>query len=411
MSNWQNQPSNPTSTAAFLYDGQGKRVAQQTTIGASTTTTVYIGDLEEDVTTGGTTTKTSYYYASGWRFALAVNGAVSYLASDGLGTANVTLSANGNVTAAVLYAPYGSVRYSSGTMPTDRGFTGQIADATSGLDYYGARYYDPVAGQFNTADTLLPGGGFDVWGLSRYAYVENDPPSRTDPSGHLTCTGNRPCEAGSQANSAVNVKRPDQANARSDKRRSLNTCWMTATTCVNPCVYMRCNMAIASTDGEVDSGSTVNVGACGVGPLIGACLSVSSATRTQSRNVGSDELLALLLGLIGAALLSKGGPYTGKNPWDDAPYGHESTSTDPYIDNWNESSGSNFGPGGGRFVKLIAKIVLAVIALVYGGWYLITSGGSSSSSSSTPSPNPSPMPTPDPNPSPHCKVSPCPQTP
>ncbi len=188
LSNWQNQPSNPTSTASFLYDGQGKRVAQQTTVGGSTTTTVYVGDLEEDATTGGTTSKTSYYYAGGWRFAVAVNGAVSYLASDGLGSANVTLSANGNVTAAVLYAPYGSVRYMTGSMPTDHGFTGQIADATSGLDYYGARYYDPLASQFTSADTMLEGSGFDVWGLSRYAYVRGNPTLRTDPTGHCYTT-------------------------------------------------------------------------------------------------------------------------------------------------------------------------------------------------------------------------------
>jgi RHS repeat-associated protein len=56
-------------------------------------------------------------------------------------------------------------------MPTSHGFTGQRADAASGLDYYGARYYDPLAGQFTSGDSILPGAGFDLWGLSRYAYV------------------------------------------------------------------------------------------------------------------------------------------------------------------------------------------------------------------------------------------------
>jgi RHS repeat-associated protein len=186
LSNWQNQPTSPTSTAAFLYDGQGNRVAQQTNSGGSTTTTVYVSNVEEDATTGATTTKTAYYYANGLRLAMSVNGTVSYLASDGLGSASVTLDASGTVIANLLYAPYGSTRYSIGTMPSDHGFTGQIADSTSGLDYYGARYYDPVAGQFASADTVIPGNGWDIWGLSRYAYVEGNPVNRTDPTGNCT---------------------------------------------------------------------------------------------------------------------------------------------------------------------------------------------------------------------------------
>jgi RHS repeat-associated protein len=189
LANWQNQPTSPTSTAAFLYDGTGNRVAQQTSAGGATTTTVYVGNVEEDATTGSTTTKTTYYYANGARFAMAVNGAFNYLASDGLGSANVNVDASGNVIASQLYAPYGSVRYSSGTMPTDYGFTGQRSDSASGLDYYGARYYDPVAAQFAGADTVLPGNGFDIWGLSRFAYVEGNPVIHTDPQGHSRDSG------------------------------------------------------------------------------------------------------------------------------------------------------------------------------------------------------------------------------
>ena len=115
-------------------------MVQQTTSGSTTTPTVYVGGAEEVATSGATTTTTAYYYAGGKRIGLSVNGVVSYLASDGLGSADVTLSAGGSATASVLYAPYGGVRYSSGVMSTTYGFTGQRAAATSGLDYYGARY-------------------------------------------------------------------------------------------------------------------------------------------------------------------------------------------------------------------------------------------------------------------------------
>jgi RHS repeat-associated protein len=64
-------------------------------------------------------------------------------------------------------------------------FTGQRQDATTGLDYYVIRYYDPLAAQFTSTDNILPGGGFNMWSLSRYAYVEGKPLIRTDPMGHF----------------------------------------------------------------------------------------------------------------------------------------------------------------------------------------------------------------------------------
>lgn len=90
----------------------------------------------------------------------------------------------GNVTAQQSSLPYGDSRYTSGTLPTSKGYTGQRADAATGLDYYGARYYDSVLGQFTSADDVLPGDGLDPWGLSRYAYVEGNPIARNDKDGH-----------------------------------------------------------------------------------------------------------------------------------------------------------------------------------------------------------------------------------
>ena len=184
LMSWQNAPTSPSSSVQFLYDCQGQRVAQQVTQGGGTSTTVYVGGVEEITTSGATTTTKTYYYAAGRRIAMAVNGTVSYLVADGLGSATVALTASGGALASQLYTPYGAVRYANGTMPTAYGFTGQRADAVSGLDYYHARYYDPVAGQFSSADTVVPGGALSLWGLSRYAYARGNPTSRTDPTGH-----------------------------------------------------------------------------------------------------------------------------------------------------------------------------------------------------------------------------------
>lgn len=56
---------------------------------------------------------------------------ISYLASDGLGSVSEALSPSGSATGAQLYSPYGGVRYSTGTLPTSKGFTGQYADTAS----------------------------------------------------------------------------------------------------------------------------------------------------------------------------------------------------------------------------------------------------------------------------------------
>lgn len=57
-------------------------------------------------------------------------------------------------------------------------YTGRRLDPETGLYYYRARYYDPVHGRFLQRDPL----GY-VDGLNLYAYVENNPVNRVDPSG------------------------------------------------------------------------------------------------------------------------------------------------------------------------------------------------------------------------------------
>ncbi len=188
LSGWQDAPTSPTLQIAYLTDGKGERVAQQQTQGGTTTTTVYVDELEEITTSGTNTTKTTKYYFGGARIAVAVKvgaGApvFSYLASDALGSTSLALDDSGAPTASALYVPYGSQRFTAGALPTAHAFTGQLQEGAIGLYYFHARYYEPQAGQFISADPILPGKGFDLWGLSRYAYVAGNPIGRTDPSG------------------------------------------------------------------------------------------------------------------------------------------------------------------------------------------------------------------------------------
>ncbi len=143
LSAWQNianVTTTPTSTPAMeeaLYDSEGQRVQQLDESNATHTTLhTYVGGTEDIASqwanaSGSVTTTTTAYCGGG--VALSVNGAIQ------------------------TYGPYGSVRYQNGTLPTSKDYTGQWADAaTSGLDYYRARYYDPApstspAGQPNAS--------------------------------------------------------------------------------------------------------------------------------------------------------------------------------------------------------------------------------------------------------------------
>ena len=180
LATWQNVPgTSPSQKDTSVYDGEGQRIQQIVTNSGTTTTTNYIQGIEEIATTGSTTTTTKYYNA-GLVQAIAVNGSVTYLVPDALGSISEDLDASGNVLAEQLFGPYGNVRYSVGSMPGSHGYTGQVQDA-SGLAYFNARYYDPVVGQFTSADT--------VQGPNRYGYVAGNPETLTDPSGHLICCG------------------------------------------------------------------------------------------------------------------------------------------------------------------------------------------------------------------------------
>ena len=125
-----------------------------------------------------------YYEAGGQRVAVRKNGALSYLFGDHLGSTSVTANSSGTRTGELWYKPWGEYRGTAyGTTPTTYRFTGQREDASIGLYFYGARYYDSALGRFAQADSIVPQPG-NPQALNRYAYVTNNPLKYTDPTGH-----------------------------------------------------------------------------------------------------------------------------------------------------------------------------------------------------------------------------------
>jgi RHS repeat-associated protein len=86
---------------------------------------------------------------------------------------------SGNVVSQYGYDPYGRQTRIGGTGPdADFGYRGTYVHQRSGLLMMGARAYSPALGRFINRDPLEEAGGINM-----YAYVENNPISRFDPTG------------------------------------------------------------------------------------------------------------------------------------------------------------------------------------------------------------------------------------
>jgi RHS repeat-associated protein len=126
------------ATATFVYDGDGNRVKGT----VSGTTIAYIGNYFE--WTGLTTTMRKFYYAG--------SSTLKFLLGDHLGSTAITTDSGGVLGSETRYYPWGTTRYTSGSIPTiprcprdtPFQFTGQRKEGMIGLYFYGARWYDPA---------------------------------------------------------------------------------------------------------------------------------------------------------------------------------------------------------------------------------------------------------------------------
>ncbi|MBI3291261.1 MAG: RHS repeat-associated core domain-containing protein, partial [Elusimicrobia bacterium] len=202
----------------FLYDGDGGRVQLIT----PTTTTTTIGSLYE-VLPGGTTRTHIFFgptrlatlertplllakgtvpcraYASLRRFFRAVEEtfvgkayasttlppgvSLKFYHGDHLGSVNLITDHTGQQVRLNEFSPFGSLTRGEGTVDAPQKFTGKRLDDSTGLYYFGARYYDPQLGRFIQPDTIVQAPS-DPQTLNRYTYCRNNPLIYTDPTGH-----------------------------------------------------------------------------------------------------------------------------------------------------------------------------------------------------------------------------------
>ncbi|SBT53106.1 polymorphic toxin-type HINT domain-containing protein [Micromonospora auratinigra] len=166
-------------TVSYLYDADGNRLVSRDTTGR----TLYLPDQELRYSnSSATTTCTRYYQFGGGTVAQRTSSGLTWLASDHQGTQDVTLDEQTQVATIRRQTPFGTPRGPVVTWANTKGFVGGTVEST-GLTHVGAREYDPALGRFISLDPVLDHS--DPQSMEGYAYGDNDPVVRADPSGQM----------------------------------------------------------------------------------------------------------------------------------------------------------------------------------------------------------------------------------
>jgi RHS repeat-associated protein len=172
----------------YVYDADGNRLLENSPSGS----TLYLGEAELTTDASGTITRASRSYGQSGAPTVvrtATNGSltghkISTLLPDHLGTANTSVdTATGQPVTRRAFKPYGEIRGTKpATWPNKRGYLGVgIDDTATGLTHIGAREYDQTSGRFISADPIIDIA--DPLQMNGYAYANNSPVSKSDPSG------------------------------------------------------------------------------------------------------------------------------------------------------------------------------------------------------------------------------------
>jgi RHS repeat-associated protein len=176
----------PSSGGAvtFKYDPLGRRIEKI----SPTTTSVFAYDgenlIEETNSSGAVVARYSQTENIDEPLAMLRGGATSFYNADGLGGITSLANSAGVLAQTYSYDSYGKLTNTAGSLINPFQYTGRESDAETGLYYYRARYYDPIAGRFISEDPTgleALGEGTDL-----YRYVENNPTDGLDPFGLYT---------------------------------------------------------------------------------------------------------------------------------------------------------------------------------------------------------------------------------
>ncbi|NTV15097.1 MAG: RHS repeat-associated core domain-containing protein [Desulfobulbaceae bacterium] len=160
----------------IIYDADNSRA-----IKTGGTHVFYINDNYEEINGVGT----KYIFAGNQRIAQITGQSRNYFHQDHLGSATVVTDGNSPaLVESAEYLPFGMTRNAGSLITTTNyQYTDQEHDAEINLYNYDARLYDPAAGSFISADSVVP-DYTNPQSLNRFSYVLNNPLVYTDPTGN-----------------------------------------------------------------------------------------------------------------------------------------------------------------------------------------------------------------------------------
>ncbi|MGN9784927.1 RHS repeat-associated core domain-containing protein [Nonomuraea sp. ZG12] len=174
----------------MVYDAAGERLIRRDPDGG---TTLYLGAMELRLAGGAVAGKRYYSSADGDLIAMRDATGVTWTLAGKHGSTQLAVNDATGTVSRERYLPFGQRRGVDDLPFTDRGFLGKTEDASTGLTYLGARYYDPAIAKFISTDPEL-----DLrtpeW-ANAYSYAANNPIDLADPDGRRVDTGNRESDA------------------------------------------------------------------------------------------------------------------------------------------------------------------------------------------------------------------------
>ena len=173
-----------STNISYTYDMAGVRSSK--TVGSTKYDFTTLSGLVTRQTGGGKTID-FVYDENNQPLAMKYNNTLYYYVLNAQGDVVRIVNSSRSVVASYTYDPWGKIISSSGTLAdiNPLRYRGYYYDSETGFYYLQSRYYDPEIGRFINADSYASTDATGLLSTNMFAYCENDPVNRSDPSGEF----------------------------------------------------------------------------------------------------------------------------------------------------------------------------------------------------------------------------------